>query len=224
MELIKKSYLYHNYLLFKNIYSKNGRFYKYSDNCDIVKRINQNKDKLTEELYSLPLEMFYYNGDTFGFSTEYLNEYLNINSVNNRYITYDKWQFINNVILIMRELENIGLIYYDIHGGNFMINAYNDFKVVDLDGVKIKTDKIKIKMLSNFMNFLLSIYFFSNLEYSFYSLEDVLNRKVLDEYLSREVKEYCEYLLNSPQDIIDYDITIIAGDIDKSFKERKLVN
>lgn len=182
-----------------------NKFFKYDpESLDILERIIANESKLTQELYSLPIELLYNRKNEYiAYLTYLLKGYRTIYDYIRLQDSYDKDMVARNVATVVNEFESIGLNYYDIHDENFMIDDNGNFKVVDVDGADmILTPQAKIDRINNFWDFIFEMYLFEFYPEHPVRLNYVYMFEESDTYLSREFLEYIDGVIRDDSCIL----------------------
>lgn len=130
----------------------NGFFYKIID--DVKKEnlihLSCNKDKLTEDLYIFPNGFYETLDYRLVFQTDIFENHKTLDELIYLQMSLDVERIATSLATVLTELESIGLIYYDFHGGNVLMDKFGNIKVCDLDSsLRIKTEVPKWDLSMN---------------------------------------------------------------------------
>lgn len=192
-----------------------------SNGVDTLLRIDENKEALTQELYALPLKI-YKNplGIPFAHSM--------INYSDHELLVYqkgaiEKQKVIEKIVFILKELENIGIVYWDVHTKNFLIKD-NSFKIIDLDEAFVKiTNRGLISRQYNLVNLILELYLYENIFYPTSRLTNLLKRIKIEDYFSKEVCEYLEAVHHKSKEIIGVEVVPLITDLEDLDRTKKIL-
>lgn len=157
----------------------------------------------------LPNGIIYSNSELFlGQSIPYLQEYKNSSSIIFSSMPYcEKLKLAKKIAVAIEKLSSDGIIFWDIHPDNNMINKNGDIKIVDMDSVFFKDD------FSNevFKEYVCQVHkLLSQLSLSYLSQINVIElARVLSEQDIMElfsgidgIKEYIDIIFDYPSEII----------------------
>lgn len=216
MEIKKCGSLLTHRIYKKGLYKKGNHIYKYSPKSEAqLKVIDSGGRLLTKELYGLPDQLLYTSKDNYlGCRVENYRKMKAFYSIYQEDINIDKLEFFRKLITVLTEIESLGLSYWDIHPGNFLIDENNNFKVIDLDSVEFTTDKSRITVDYNLMTMVIDSYFYRK-PLTFRSLERFLDRSTVCEFLPNDIYEYLDYVSGLAVDMSSVDRFEIIKRIDE---------
>lgn len=222
---MKKVNLYHADFDDKRYTFYDNKFYKLIDGVREQNLINlsNNRNKLTEERYIFPNCFCETMDYRLVYETDILSSYITIDMALYLRMYLDVKNIAEVLVNVLMELESIGLIYYDYHGGNTLIDKDDNIKVCDLDSAlyfnlnninnpDYKDVRRKVgsrKMLLSFILELLTVPEDYSSFASLLSYNELINKMNILECLPEEVREYLRdleradgYVLKTPVDKI----------------------
>lgn len=202
-----------------------NEFYKL--NCDpeavsVIDRIIENKKLFSEKYLVIPNAYLYDQNGFNGVALDYLKDYLTVYDCISKSIDFDVYKIVNIVIDNILKLEDIDVLYYDLHLRNVMVKWNSEVKLIDLDGATIMTEYDDYLLSRNCMlEFVFQCYLkiiYDDAYYKKYS-DDVRILKLLKKeidlraYFSKEFVEYFYWVTDNNMAANDIDFRGILREI-----------
>lgn len=211
----------------KGILIEDNLFYKIisASRIDVLSYILENKEKLTQELYSLPIDFYQLKDGHYCYSAEFLTDYLTLDDLQYLYLELGSKKLIKQILKMFLELDSIGVLYDDFHTANIMLNKKGNSKLVDLDSASTNFDpRMCILARKNLIDVVLRLIVAPveflhapTLANVFYLFETLNLYELFDEDTVNAIK----YIKGIDSKAFNYDIKYVVNSICKNSKEIK---
>lgn len=188
---------------------------------DMLKDIDNNKDKLSSDLYSFPMSLLYDDKYCIGYTMENYSSYYQLHKALVANMKIDKKDILLKIRQITKELQKIGYLYFDLHDENFLITLDGKFKAIDLDGCEKYSKRYEIYMLYNYLNIVLETIVDYRLKYPISAVNRILISEPINSALSPELREYLNDANNYSESILGVEPTDYLDELIELVPEMK---